>query len=252
MVAAGAGRVQSGPARLRRDGTVAGQSVGRWRAGGALPHYWSWSPTSAGGFDMPNADTRLAVVVVLVVAAAVSACGGDDLDDATRERVVAAGDSAAMSLVRTLGGRLNDHLAAGGPAEAIAFCAGEAQALTDSVSDALGPGWRVKRTTLQTRNPGNAPDSLEAEALRYFHAAAEDETELPPHYVQATPDGDFRYYMPLQLGHMCLQCHGPRESLDPAVREVLNTRYPADQATGYAQGDFRGVVRVTVPREAVR
>ena len=201
---------------------------------------------------LKSAVRRAAFVILVVAGAAIAGCGGDEIDEGTRERVAAAGDSAAMSLVRTLGGRLNAHLAAGGPAEAIAFCADEAQTLTDSVSAALGPGWHVKRTTVQTRNPGNAPDSLEAEALRYFRAAAEEEMELPPHYVQATPDGDYRYYMPLQLGHMCLQCHGPRESLEPAVRQVLDTRYPADQATGYGQGDFRGLVRVTVPREAVR
>jgi hypothetical protein len=180
------------------------------------------------------------------------ACGGDTLDDATRERVVAAGDTAAMALVRTLGGRLNAHLASGGPAEAVTFCSTEAQRLTDSVSTALGDGWSVKRTTMQTRNPRNAPDTLEAKALTYFQTALHDTGELPPHTVQTTAEGDYRYYMPLQLGRMCLQCHGPRDRIDPAVRQALDDRYPADQATGYGQGDFRGVVRVTVPREAVR
>lgn len=190
-------------------------------------------------------------LLVLPLLAATIGCETAELDDATRADVVAAGDSAAMALVSTLGSRLTAHLA-GGPEEAIAFCSGEAQSLTDSVSNALGEGWAVKRTTLQTRNPRNAPDSLEAEALRYFAQAAESEGELPEHHVQVTPDGHYRYYMPLQMGRMCLQCHGPRESLEPAVRQVLDTRYPADQATGYAEGDFRGVVRVTIPGEAVR
>lgn len=186
------------------------------------------------------------------LAPALFACGGAELDDATRERVVTVGDSAAMTLVRTLGARLNAHLAAGGPDDAIAFCATEAQALTDSVSRSLGEGWGLKRTTTRTRNPVNVPDSLEAEALRHFGQIAESGAELPETYVQATPDGDYRYYMPLQIGQMCLECHGPRDALEPAVRQVLDTRYPADQATGYAQGDLRGLVRVTVPREAVR
>lgn len=180
------------------------------------------------------------------------ACSGSDLDEATRDRVVTLGDSVAMTLVQTLGGRLGQHLAEGGPAEAIAFCAGEAQTLTDSVSRTLDAGWAVRRTTTRTRNPVNAPDSLEAEALRHFTRIAESGDELPSSYVQATPAGDYRYYRPLQVAEMCLQCHGPRDGLDPAVRQVLDTRYPADQATGYEQGDFRGLVRVTVPRRAVR
>lgn len=200
---------------------------------------------------MSTTSLERLLVAALVTLTAV-ACDRSGLDEATRERVVAAGDSAAMSLVRTLGGRLNRHMAAGGPAEAIAFCAGEAQMLTDSVAGTLGDGWAVKRTTMQARNPLNAPDSLEAEALEYFQQAAAGEDELPEHLVQSTPSGDYRYYMPLQMGHMCLQCHGPRESLEPGVRQVLDTRYPADQATGYVEGELRGVIRVTVPRRAVR
>ncbi len=184
----------------------------------------------------------LASVLVL------GACAGEEIDEATRARVVAVGDPAAMLLIGTLGGELAERLDASGPAGAIRFCAGEAQALTDSVSANLGEGWEVKRTTLRTRNPRNAPDSMEAEALRFFHEAG---GELPANHVQRTPRGDYRYYRPLRIGELCLQCHGERDRLDPAVRELLETRYPADQATGYAEGDLRGLVRVTVPRSAL-
>lgn len=190
-------------------------------------------------------------LLLLSAAIATVACdGGDTIDDDTRATVVAVGDSAAMTLVRTLGGKLNGQLATNGPAGAIQFCAGEAQALTDSVSRALGEGWQVKRTTMRTRNPRNAPDSLEAAALQYFHGAV-GRGEEPEEYVQRAADGSYRYYMPLRVGHMCLECHGDRDAIDPAVRQVLDTRYPADQATGYSEGDLRGLVRVTVPAEAV-
>lgn len=187
---------------------------------------------------------------IFLVVPALVACAETGLDEGTRQRVVTLGDSAATALVETLGGRLNAHLANAGPRGAIEFCAGEAQALTDSVSGALGPGWAVKRTTTRTRNPANAPDSLEAEALLHFQQAAADQ-ELPEHLVQVTSDGDYRYYRPLRMGDMCLQCHGPSDAIDPDVRAVLDARYPADQATGYAEGQFRGLVRVTVPGTAV-
>lgn len=193
-----------------------------------------------------------ALGLMLALMLGLVACGdAGEVDDATRDRVVALGDTAAMSLVRTLGGKLNGQLASNGPAGAIQFCAGEAQALTDSVSAALGPEWEVKRTTRQTRNPRNAPDSLEAVALERFHAAEAAGEELASH-VQRTETGNYRYYMPLRMGHMCLECHGQRDELDREVRDLLDTRYPADQATGYAEGDLRGVVRVTVPAEALR
>lgn len=188
---------------------------------------------------------------VLISSFLACADGQPETDEHTRAAVVVLGDSAAMMLIRTLGGRLNDHLASGGSGEAIAFCSGEALALTDSVSAALGDGWQVKRTTRQTRNPRNAPDSLEAVALERFYEADAAGGEIES-IVQRTPAGAYRYYMPLRIGHMCLQCHGPRDGIDPAVRRVLDSRYPADQATGYSEGDLRGVVRVTVPVSAIR
>jgi hypothetical protein len=180
-------------------------------------------------------------------------CSPGTLDDATRGRVAALGDSAAMSLVRTLGARLNAHLASGAPGLAVEFCSAEALVLTDSVAASLGPGWELKRTTTRTRNPANEPDSLETEALRFFTERADSvEAEQPERLVQEVGDGAYRYYMPLRIGPMCLQCHGPRDALEPAVRRALDALYPEDRATGYAAGDLRGVVRVTVPRGAVR
>ena len=198
-------------------------------------------------------SSRARLVIPILALGLLAGCGDSGLDDATRARVVTLGDSAAMTLVRTLGGRLNGHLAASGPAEAIAFCAGEAQSITDSVSSSLGPGWSVRRTTSRTRNPRNAPDSLDAVALQYFQMAVDARADMiPENYVLQSSSGDYRYYMPLQLGSMCLECHGPLDRLEPEVRRVLTARYPADQATGYGQGDFRGVVQVTVPAQAVR
>ena len=210
--------------------------------------------------NAPHAARAIPTLALGGLLAVAGGCGsGPGIDEATRAEVVALGDSAAMTLVRTLGGRLNGALANGGAAHAIGFCAGEAQALTDSISAALGPGWEVKRTTMRTRNPRNAPDSLEAEALAFFHEteppagsdAGDGADRQPTHLVQRTPSGDFRYYMPLRMGRMCLQCHGGEGEVDAAVRDRLAERYPADQATGYREGELRGLVRVTVPRAAL-
>lgn len=200
---------------------------------------------------------RARTIAAVAAAAVIGACGNgrEEIDAGVRDRVVALGDSAAMSLARTLSGRLNAALSVGGPAAAIEFCAGRAMELTDSVSDALGPGWSLRRTALRTRNPANAPDSLEALALQWFQAAEDSAAatgaEPPLTHVQRTPAGDYRYYMPVRMGHMCLECHGDREQIEPAVRAVLDQRYPADQATGYGQGELRGLIRVTVPASAI-
>ena len=70
------------------------------------------------------------------------------------------------------------------------------------------------------------------EALAFFHQA-DDEGREPGSHVQRTPDGDFRYYMPLRLGGMCLECHGPVDDLAPAVRQTLAERYPAEEMADF-------------------
>jgi hypothetical protein len=50
-----------------------------------------------------------------------------------------------------------------------------------------------------------------------------------------------------QVAAACTTCHGPRESLSVGTRAVLEARYPDDEATGYAEGALRGLIRVTFP-----
>jgi hypothetical protein len=191
-------------------------------------------------------------LATLLVLAAVPACEqNDEIDEATRQVVVQRGEQVALHLMQTLSGRLTAAMSEGGPPAAISFCSEEAHALTASVVEGIGHGWEVKRATLRPRNPDNAPDDLEEEALEFFHAAEAAGQELPEHLVQRTPDGDYRYYRPLLTAAMCVQCHGPAEELSSEVVQVLAQRYPDDQAIGYREGDLRGLIRVTVPADAV-
>jgi len=195
--------------------------------------------------------------------AAAAACGGEEqrrADEVGAEpavsgaaavsdaEAVAIGDSAAVALSRALMSRVQAALQEGGPAYAIEFCSERALAITAAVQDSLPGGLELKRTSTRVRNPANAPDSLEQAALAHFHSELDAGRPLPPYHLQQTEAG-WRYYKPIVVADFCTACHGPRESLDPAVRQVLAQRYPNDQATGYSAGDFRGVIRVSVPAE---
>jgi len=163
---------------------------------------------------------------------------GDDAE------AIAAGEAAAAALTRELMGRVSGAIAQGGPAYAIEFCSEEALTVTSAVAEELGV--RIKRTSSRVRNPQNAPDPDEREALAYFEGELEDGRPLPEHLIRQT-DGETRYYRPIIVAELCTTCHGPRDALDPEVRNVLDMRYPEDQATGYAPGDFRGLIRVSLP-----
>jgi hypothetical protein len=157
------------------------------------------------------------------------------------------GTAAADALTGALIGHLTAALDEGGPEGAIEFCATEALALT---ADAMGTmdGVDIKRTSTRVRNPANAPDSLEALALAYFEERLGATGALPAAWLQPEGDQALRYYRPLVINQLCVQCHGPMGALPPKVLAALDARYPDDQATGYLAGDFRGLIRVRVAR----
>lgn len=154
------------------------------------------------------------------------------------------GERAASTLTRELMGRVRTAMEAGGPAYAIEFCSERALPLTAAVADSLGV--EIKRTSSRLRNPRNAPDAQEQAALEYFESELAAGNELPSHRLQQV-DGAYHYYKPIVVADFCTACHGPLESLDPAVREALAERYPEDRATGYQAGDFRGIIHVSIP-----
>jgi hypothetical protein len=149
----------------------------------------------------------------------------------------------------TLSGRLQEAMRERGTAGALEFCNVEALPLTQQVADEQG--MEVVRTSLRLRNPANAPDAVDAEALAWFQERVGAGEEPPAVHVRKVDEAEYRYYQPLQTAGPCLQCHGPRESLAPDVLQALGERYPADEAVGYAEGDWRGLLRVSVPGSAV-
>ncbi len=169
------------------------------------------------------------------------------VDSAYEARLAATGAEAARQLRETLVRRLTAAIDSGGPAGAIEVCATIAPAIADSVAGALGAGVEVKRTSRRVRNPRNAPDALEQEALAHFEAGLSSTGTLPASYVQPAGDGTYRYYEPLVIMPLCLQCHGPATSIRDEVRAALDARYPDDRAVDYQEGDFRGLIRVTLP-----
>jgi hypothetical protein len=183
-----------------------------------------------------------------------SGCG-EELPEVTPEegtRVVQVAEPAAGELMRTLVGRLTAAVEEGGAAHAVDFCALDAIPLTRLVEAGLEGDLGLKRTSFRYRNESNAPDEAEELALRYFEEQILAQGEAPPHYVQRVSEEELRYYKPLFVADFCLQCHGDPGTMDPQVRAKLEANYPGDLATGYKAGDFRGLVRVSVPANLVQ
>lgn len=165
---------------------------------------------------------------------------------ATEEQVREIGQEVAGTLGKELLQKVKTAMEEQGPVDALEFCSTRAQTFTNEIDARFGEGISVRRTSFQYRNPENAPDTHEEEALRYFLDAMEEEQPLPDDYIQEVSDTEYRYYKPLRMGKDCLICHGDPDDFSPALKENLEQHYPDDQATGYEEGDFRGVIRVSV------
>lgn len=187
-------------------------------------------------------------IILLTIIMVVSACAESQsgIPQEYVEQVKTIGEPAATTLAQGLAERVMAALGQGSAA-AMDFCATEAQPLTREIQRELGRGLAVKRTSFQYRNPQNAPDMYEAMALRYFQDKLTEEGKLPEYYIQLVNHNEYRYYKPLVVADWCLQCHGDPTQFDPAVQQKLSELYPNDKAVGYAEGDFRGVVRVSIP-----
>ena len=177
---------------------------------------------------------------------------GVEVTDATKDRVREIGEEAALALAGELFGRLSAELEAQGPVGAVAYCSAEALPATGRVAAALEDGLDIKRTSMKYRNPANAPDDLELGILKYFQGEYALEVEPPAYVIQKANEREYRYYKPLVVVPPCLACHGNPDDMSEELRATLAESYPDDLATGYEAGDFRGVIRVSIPAEALQ
>jgi hypothetical protein len=155
------------------------------------------------------------------------------------------GEEIAGALIKTLLGELQNSINQKGLKGSFSYCSERAIPLTDSLSKAYGV--KIKRTSFKFRNPKNKPDKMEERALRFFETAING-GKKPEYYIQTFRRGNqtiYRYYKPLFVAPLCLNCHGKDNMNIPAeVLQEITKRYPRDKARGYSEGEFRGVIRV--------
>ena len=175
----------------------------------------------------------------------------DPLDPTLAPHIAEAKVSLQL-LVSTLSASVAEAVADGGPHQAVVVCQLQALPLTAAAAQQHAPRvTALKRTSLQVRNPANTPDAAETAALDRVAGLLADGAPLPPLLVQqidatAEHDAEIRIYKPLTVGAQCLACHGDTTTFPAALRDTLTLRYPRDAATGYREGDWRGLIRVSL------
>ncbi|MBI5689816.1 MAG: DUF3365 domain-containing protein [Verrucomicrobia bacterium] len=159
------------------------------------------------------------------------------------------GDRAINRLAVTLVNEVSVAVSKGGAEKAIDVCHLKALPLTGEILSGMPRITAIKRTSLKLRNPANSPDPAEQLALRKVES--DMEKGLPPKLMVQQIDlpggkSEWRVYRPVGILPQCVACHGPKENMSPELQARLKEHYPDDQATGYAAGQFRGLIRVTI------
>lgn len=170
------------------------------------------------------------------------------------KKIVQIGESVSKRLLKALKGELVKALKKN-PLEAIEVCSQKALPITKNVEREIDHGIKIKRTSLKYRNPANAPDEYEKEALRFFENNYKETGKIPKYYIQKVKENGkvyYRYYKPLKIIPVCLTCHGKQKYIHPDVYDKIIQIYPNDRAMGYKVGNFRGVIRVSIPEEELK
>lgn len=152
-------------------------------------------------------------------------------------------DSIAMHAQKTLLSNVANAIKKGGTEYAVDFCNTSAISITDSIADLYTVD--IQRVTNKPRNPDNylatAKDSLVWNRMIEF---TQNEGRLPVGSLESD-ETDYFYYKPIAMGMpTCVQCHGEANDINPRTKDIINKRYPNDQATGYKTGDFRGLWKI--------
>jgi len=188
------------------------------------------------------------LVPATVVGAGVEAPPGPPLAPTSIEQAAVLERSRALAdaYMAELKAALGQALAEQGVAGAVGVCRDRAPAIAGRLSRESGA--LVTRKAQRNRNPGAALDALEAgqwpELERQPMQAAGKPREVLVAYAAA--DGRrLRYLRAIPTAAMCLGCHGSR--IEATVQAALDAHYPGDLATGFAEGDLRGVFSIDWP-----
>ena len=113
----------------------------------------------------------------------------------------------------------------------------------------LMTGYRLKQTSLKVRNPSNEPDAWEEKVLKLLESKDYSKDVGYGEIIEGDGKQIYRLMKPIYADVACLQCHGERGRIRPAIRQFLERRYPFDQAFGYKEGDLRGGISIIISLE---
>jgi uncharacterized protein DUF3365 len=156
---------------------------------------------------------------------------------------VSRADLIVASMQDALLRELTEALERGGPEFAIKSCHIDVIGVIRRIGREQGVA--AGRTSDRRRSPTNAPRAWAAPLVTAYAGRRARDVE-----GFAVDLGDkVGVLRPIAQRPMCASCHGPAQSLSPAVRQALGDQYPRDRATGFSEGEIRGWFWVEMPKK---
>lgn len=144
---------------------------------------------------------------------------------------------------------LLDDIASKGIAGGLESCSVKGPAAAKQASEKTG--WTIRRVSLKNRNPNAVPDAWETKQIQALEAdmLKGSNPNLEKWEVVQNTDKSktFRYVKGLKTSAECLLCHGDTATMDAGAIASIHKLYPQDKATGYKDGQLRGVLSVVRP-----
>ncbi|MEW5796125.1 MAG: DUF3365 domain-containing protein [Candidatus Zixiibacteriota bacterium] len=193
------------------------------------------------------------LICCLMAVTVISGCGAQDTETApaaqSQAQAPAPDEAELTAAARNLAGQFGRDLQSAllgalnenGPAYAMQVCQIRAGEIAAAHSAA---GWSVKRVSDKWRNITGRPDSAEVAVLATF-ADLKTDSEFLTRWSGPDSARVFNYYQTIVVREMCLQCHGDLQSVDLDLWQQVKIAYPYDKATGYKEGDLRGMFVVS-------
>ena len=197
-----------------------------------------------------NVKIHYLIVLLIFLIVAFTACENyspltktESANDFSEKIYIERGKKIAQNAFETLSGNLQKAMQEGGVEHAIKFCNINASDLVKSLNKKHNV--EVKRTSLKVRNQNNTPTSEELVQLMIYQKQNNEGKELKP-TAKKIKNNKVVFYSPIHIKPLCLSCHGKvGEVLLTTNHNLIKSLYPNDKATGYSNGDLRGMWSIT-------
>ncbi|MDX5443824.1 MAG: DUF3365 domain-containing protein [Hymenobacteraceae bacterium] len=158
-----------------------------------------------------------------------------------------AGDSIVNLAQDEMVKLLHYGLESGGVEEAMEYCYPAKYPTVELLANYYGA--TVSRTSTQLRNPDNKPFAAADTVLQHYAAEAQKGAVPATGKLTQTADDVLLYTRPITISNaVCLKCHGKvGEKIVATDYAAIKAKYPADEAVGYKEGEWRGMWQIRFP-----